>query len=125
MIIRKTLQIIIFLVTLMSFSYSQNLPKYFKLDHHAVLAKINDSGPSGNDVEDIVALGDTIWIVTARGLNMSTDNGNSWKSFYDTETFGTEGVYTIGYDKYNKTFWASTGHNIDYQGSHTKPFRFY
>jgi hypothetical protein len=117
MIIRKTLQIIIFLVTLMSFSYSQNLPKYFKLDHHAVLAKINDSGPSGNDVEDIVALGDTIWIVTARGLNMSTDNGNSWKSFYESETFGTEGVYTIGYDKYNKTFWASTGHTIDFQGS--------
>ena len=111
-----SLTTILFILVFFSISDSQNLPKYYKLDRTVPLTKSNSSNPSGNEVQDIVTVGDTIWIVTAKGLNMSTDNGNSWKSFYDTETFGTEGVYTIGYDKYDKTFWASTGHNIDFQG---------
>jgi hypothetical protein len=70
-------------------------------------------------VQDIVSIGDTLWISTSKGLSMSSDAGLSWENFYQKDPFSTEGIYAIGYDKYNGTVWVSTGHEIDIQGGPT------
>lgn len=65
-----SLTTILFILLFLSISNSQNIPKYYKLDHTGSLTKRNNGNPSGNEVQDIVTIGDTIWIVTAKGLNM-------------------------------------------------------
>lgn len=94
---------------------AQSAPYHYTLQGEKNLSKINtEYTPSSNSISDIIALGDTVWLGTSKGVNLSTDRGATWKSFYNTPDFGTESISAIGYR--NGTFWAATAHSIDKDG---------
>lgn len=87
--------------------YPQFQPNTFKLLKKNEIRKHFITGdPGSNSIGRIAALGDTVWLGTGNGVSITTDNGESWTN----KTFGTEGIAAIGYDKYHRIFWASTGH---------------
>jgi len=95
--------------------FAQSLVKSFEL------GKINDGtfvgseNPASNSINDILAVGDTIWLGTSKGLSQSTDNGATWKNYYNTSAFGTESVTALLYAK--GVIFASTAHSIDKEGN--------
>ena len=98
--------------------FSQSQPYTYKLLNSNELDKSLATGtPLSNSVSDIIAMGDTIWLGTSRGVSLSTDNGESWTNFYGNEAFGSESVPAIAYDKYHHMIWASTAHSKDVSGS--------
>ena len=112
---RITIFLLIFTPVLM---LAQTIPYSFKLMNEGGLEKSLLSGnPLSNSITDIIALGDTIWLGTGNGVSLSTDNGETWTNFYNDETFGTESIPAIGYDKYHHIFWAATAHSKDVSGS--------
>jgi len=92
---------------------AQELPANFNSAERS-LSKTSDSTPASNSVERILINGTTIWLGTGSGLSKSTDNGNSWTNYYNTQEFGEEGVSAIGY--YNGIIWAATWHSINDNG---------
>jgi hypothetical protein len=74
---------------------------------------LNSLNPVSNSILDIIAMGDTVWLGTSRGVSVSFDGGNNWTNFYDTEPFGTDNVSTIGYDNYTGTFWSATAETVE------------
>ena len=93
-------------------------PDSYKLLKDKGLDKILETRtPLSNSVSDIIALGDTVWLGTSRGVSLSTDNGESWTNFFGNEAFGSESVPAIAYDKYHDVIWASTAHSKDVSGS--------
>lgn len=114
----KNSLIIFFTIFFTSNIFSQNLPKTFYLSKEKKLSKtavpFEDPNPAGNNISDIIAIGDTVWLGTSRGLSLSTDRGNSWKNFFGSEDFGTESISAMGYN--NGIFWAATAHSKDVEG---------
>ncbi len=107
--------ILIILFPVILFSQS---PDTYKLSGDKDLGKILETRtPVSNSVNGIIAMGDTVWLGTSRGVSLSTDNGESWTNFYGSETFGSESVSAIAYDKYHDAIWASTAHSKDINGS--------
>ncbi len=99
---------ILFLVIISAnFVYSQLLPKDFRFGKNS-LSKTEDVLPTSNNIEDILIVGDTVWLATGNGLSRSTDNGETWTNYFGTEAFGSESVATLGY--YKGTIWVSTWH---------------
>lgn len=107
---KKLILAIIGLATIIS---AQRLPEEYELNSSG-FKKINDGNPAGNSIEDIVVVGDTIWLATGNGLSRSIDRGATWKNYYDTEPFGTEGISRIAYN--NGTIWAATWHLEEREG---------
>jgi hypothetical protein len=93
---------------------AQTLPRTIYLTGEDKLKKTIAENPSGNAVFNILTIGDTIWLGTSRGVNLSTDNGTNWQSFYGSSAFGTEEISAIGYD--NGLFLAGTWHPEDLNG---------
>ncbi len=89
---------------------------YFMLKEKSLLGKISDETPASNSINDILIVGDTIWLATSRGLSKSTDNGNSWINYYQTSAFGTESVSALAYDYTTYTIFASTAHSTEVGG---------
>ncbi len=56
------------------------------------LPKITTSTPVSNSILDIIAIGDTVWLGTSRGVSVSFDRGANWTNFYGTSPFGTDNV---------------------------------
>ncbi len=69
-----------------------------------------DETPLSNTIEDIIVVGDTIWLGTSKGVSRSFDRGITWK----TIPFGDEGISAIGYN--NGTIWAATWHFTEQLG---------
>lgn len=116
----KRLTLFVFLIPV--YLYSQSGPYTYKLQNDNGLHKLTeDRTPLSNSISDIIANGDTIWLGTTRGVSLSTDNGDTWTTFYGDETFGSESVPAIGFDKYHNRFWASTAHTKDVGGGTTLP----
>lgn len=112
----KSLTIILLLI-FSALLFSQS-PDTYKLSTDKGIGKILETRtPLSNSVSDIIALGDTVWLGTSRGVSLSTDNGESWTNFYGNEAFGSESVPAIAYDKYHDVIWASTAHSKDINGS--------
>ncbi len=90
--------------------FSQAVPHDFHLKSFAkTLSKsLTDTTPLGNGISDIVVVGDTILIGTGKGLSISTDNGDSWENYYQTNNFGTDAIASVNYNKFTNTIWAST-----------------
>ena len=93
---------------------AQKLPEVFELGGNS-LRKIQDENPGGNSIEEIVVVGDTIWLATGEGLSRSIDNGDSWTNYYGSEEFGTEQVSTLLYK--NGIIYAATWHSEEVAGS--------
>ena len=106
------------LITLFPVLLYSQIPDSYNLLNDKGLGKIVETRtPLSNSVSDIIAMGDTVWLGTSRGVSFSTDNGESWTNFYGNEAFGSESVPAIAYDKYHDVIWASTAHSKDVNGS--------
>lgn len=79
-------------------------------------AKVQTANPASNSINDILVVGDTIWLATSRGLSKSIDNGTSWVNYYGDNIFGTESVTALAYDYATHTIWASTAHSTEVSG---------
>ena len=77
------------------------------------LQKTTSVNPVSNSILDIIAIGDTVWLGTSRGVSVSYDRGVSWTNFYNSSPFGTDNVSAIGYDKYTGMFWAATAKSVE------------
>lgn len=97
-------------------SLAQYRPENYQIGITNKLQKIADNNPASNSISDIIALGDTVWLGTSRGVSLSTSRGDSWTNFYGTPAFGNESISAIGFDKSSGTFWAATAHSIDKDG---------
>ena len=106
------------LITLLLFT-TGNLLAQIMLDsyhinqEHKSLSKINSSNPLSNSILDVIAIGNTVWLGTSRGVSVSFDRGESWKNFFGTSPFGNDNVSAIGYDDSTFTFWAATARTVE------------
>jgi len=92
---------------------------YSLIRDNEIINKISDSNPTSNSIGDIIALGDTVWLGTSRGVSVSFDRGENWTNFYGTSPFGNDNVSVIGYD--NGTLWAATATTAEAPGGGTVP----
>ncbi len=96
-------------------SIAQNVPGNFYLkSDNKTISKVSDENPSGNSISDIITVGDTIWVGTGNGVSVSYDNGENWKNFYGTNTFGDASISGMGY--YNGMLWVATAGNTTDNG---------
>ena len=104
--------LLIFLIFFIGNLYSQITPESYSLiQSENLLLKGSSSNPLSNSILDIIAIGDTVWLGTSRGVSVSFDRGESWDNFYGTSVFGTDNISAIGYD--NGTFWAATATTVE------------
>jgi len=85
------------LVTVLLFT-TCNLLAQITLDSYHIkqerksLSKIISSNPLSNSILDVIAIGDTVWLGTSRGVSVSFDRGESWTNFFGTSPFGNDNV---------------------------------
>jgi hypothetical protein len=117
------MKIITLFVNIIFCSYliiAQSFPETYKLfTEEKSLGKTLSSTPKSNSIIDIIALGDTIWLGTSRGVSLSTNRGESWTNFYGRSDFGTDNVSAIGY--YNGVFWCATAKSVEVPGGQRLP----
>lgn len=107
-----------FILLALTIAYGQNKTfNYRLLSEMKGLAKAADYAPVSNTINDILTIGDTVWLATSRGLSKTTDNGASWTNYYGTDAFGSESVSALAYDKATHSIWASLAHSTDANGS--------
>jgi hypothetical protein len=108
----------IFLTLLLaSLAFAQvNVLTYKLSGEKSRLAKVSDSNPGSNGINTILAVGDTVWIASSRGLSKTTDDGASWTNFYGSSAFGTESVSALAYDYTTHSIWAAIAHSTDVSG---------
>ncbi len=95
-----------------NFVLAQVMPgNYNLIQDGKSISKINSKTPLSNSILDIIAIGDTVWLGTSRGVSVSFDRGESWTNFFGTSPFGNDNVSAIGYD--NGTFWAATARTVE------------
>ncbi len=96
---------------------AQERPSHFYFPYELkALRKYNDDTPASNSINDILVVGDTVWIATSRGLSKSTNDGVNWTNYYNDEAFGTESVSSLAYDQVTHSIWASLAHSVDKGG---------
>jgi hypothetical protein len=84
---------------------------YYLTEDGKVLLKSSANTPLSNSILDILAIGDTVWLGTSRGVSVSFDRGESWDNFFGNSVFGTDNISAIGYD--NGTLWAATATSVE------------
>ena len=88
--------------------FSQLLSEHsYKLE--TMHLETNSTTPLSNSVTDIVTSGSTIWLGTGKGLSRSTDNGATWRNYYNTSDFGQEDISAIAV--HNNEVWVATAHS--------------
>ncbi|NWF49608.1 MAG: hypothetical protein HXY49_03605 [Ignavibacteriaceae bacterium] len=113
----KIFSIVLLLLLSIKYLYAQSFPVNYKSVEELSLQKISETlndNPASNSISDIIALGDTVWLGTSRGVSLSTDGGISWKNFYGSSAFGDQSISAIGYN--NGTFWAATARSVEING---------
>jgi hypothetical protein len=111
----KKIFILFIIITIGKLSFAQIHPRTFYLGKNkAVQNTAADANPNGNSIDDIIAMGDTIWVGTDNGVSLSTNGGNSWTNFSSTSDFHGEGESAMGYN--NGVFWAATAHTSEING---------
>lgn len=117
---KTTFSFLIFTIIFSVNLFAQSVPDNFYLQSDkSELTKINSANPLSNSITDIIAIGDTIWLGTSRGVSLSTDNGENWTNFYGRPEFGTDNVSAIGYNK--GVFWCATAKSTEVTGGQTLP----
>ncbi len=107
---KKILLILFFPVIL----WAQLSPENYLLSGEK-LYKQAASSPKSNSILDILVIGDTIWLGTSRGLSRSTDNGISWKNYYEQNEFGRASISALAYG--NGIIWAALGNTVNINGN--------
>ncbi|MFA5803512.1 MAG: hypothetical protein WC879_02610 [Melioribacteraceae bacterium] len=95
--------------------YGQSVLKTFELKNFDNTSVFESETPASNSINDILVVGDTIWLGTSKGLSQSTDKGTTWKNYFNTSVFGTESVTALLYTK--GVIFASTAHSIEKDGN--------
>jgi len=103
--------IILFLMAFGSLLAQVTPDGYYLSTDGKTLLKTNSTNPLSNSILDIIAIGDTVWLGTTRGVSVSFDRGESWTNFFGIPEFGTDNISAIGYDK--GTFWAATARTVE------------
>ncbi len=112
--------ITIFLIFISLNALSQQRPESFKLPNDEnYFSKTTSSNPVSNSILDIIAVGDTVWLGTSRGVSVSFDRGVNWTNFYGTSPFGTDNISALGYN--NGVVWAATATSVEGTGGGTVP----
>lgn len=113
------IKVIIVLVLLSKINYGQFKPESFSLFGDDKIYKTTDLTPASNSISDIVTIpnSDIVWLGTSRGLSLSTDRGNTWKNFYNTEPFGNVSISSVAYNKYDGSLWVATAKSVEVSGS--------
>ncbi len=108
--IKKYFYSAILILIFSNFVFSQMVPNDFHLKSNAkTLGKtLTSTTPLGNGISDIVVIGDTILVGTGKGISISSDNGDSWENYYQTNNFGTDAIASVNYNHYDGTIWVST-----------------
>lgn len=84
---------------------------YYLSTDGKTLHKTNSTNPLSNSILDVIAIGDTVWLGTSRGVSVSFNRGESWTNFFGTSPFVNDNVSAIGYD--NGIFWAATAQTVE------------
>ena len=69
---------------------------YHLTEERKSTSKINNSNPLSNSILDIIAIGDTVWLGTSRGVSVSFDRGENWTNLFGTNLFGDDNISAIG-----------------------------
>jgi len=102
----------VFFIFLAGNLFGQVSPEHYYLTaDEKVVFKGSSSNPLSNSILDIIAIGDTVWLGTSRGVSVSFDRGDSWDNFFGSSVFGTHNISAIGYD--NGTLWAATATTVE------------
>ena len=112
--IKKYIPSIIIVFILSNFVYAQTIPNDFHLNEAKNLSKsLASATPLSNSISDIFTIGDTILLGTSRGLSISTNNGDTWENYYQTNDFAEDGVSTVSYNKFTNTIWVATARSFN------------
>jgi photosystem II stability/assembly factor-like uncharacterized protein len=60
-----------------------------------------------NSVSHTLAIGDTLWLGTGKGLSRSVNHGQSWEDFRQVSEFANPGIFSLAVE--GDTIWSSTG----------------
>ncbi|MFC2133334.1 hypothetical protein ACFLTH_01850 [Bacteroidota bacterium] len=93
---------------------AQSRDSYSLLNISQMLNDI-DLLPSSNSIEEILVVGDTIWLASSRGLSKSGDDGESWTNYGELEEFDGEFTSTVEYN--NGIIWTATLHVDEIDGT--------
>lgn len=97
-------------------AFAQSPSGYLIPTDEGFAKQLLDENPLSNGINDILLVGDTLWLATTRGLSRSTDKGATWKNYYESPSFGTESITALAYDFQTGTIWASTAHTREITG---------
>ncbi|MBU1100446.1 MAG: hypothetical protein KKA84_08595 [Bacteroidetes bacterium] len=112
-------KIILIMFLLSTALYSQSVPMDYSLSASRVF-KTQDASPNSNVIDDIVIVGDTIFLATGNGVSISTDDGESWNNFGDIPEF--EGVYGSRLTYKNGVLYVGVWHSEEILGGSEEPF---
>ncbi len=93
--------------------FAQLTPINFRLKNGNI-SKVNNATPNSNSITDILTVNQTIWLGTSKGLNKSTDGGQSWINYSGNKVFNGEPVISIAYG--DSIIWVATGHTEEING---------
>ncbi len=96
--------------------FPQSIPYDFDYSKPLNQSAATEGTPVGNSVSAMLAVGDTLWIGTSRGLSRSTDNGVSWVNYYDTQGFGKHSISAIAHDPVTSTMWVALAKTVETLG---------
>ncbi len=112
--IRDSVYLLVTLACGLNFVNAQAFnPDSYRLEK--VQASSGSVTPLSNSVTDIVVSGSTIWLGTGKGLSRSTDNGTTWRNYYNTPEFGQEDISAIAV--HNNEVWVATAHSKEVDGN--------
>lgn len=67
-----------------------------------------DVTQQSNTIEKILIQNNVIWLASSKGLSKSTDTGNTWTNYYNSNDFKKENVSFVAFGL--NAIWASTWH---------------
>ncbi len=99
---------ILLILVLPLFVFAQFKPVQFDFSHKKLAKISSDKTPLGNSINDILVMGDTVWVATSKGLSVTFNGGSSWQNFYGSDTFGSESAIALEFS--NGVLYVTTGH---------------
>jgi len=107
---REILLIILLVAGFSTYLNAQSIPANYGMEGR--LKKVKDLTPASNTIDRILIQGkNNIWLGTSRGLSRSTDNGTSWKNYYNSKEFSTHSISAVAEGL--GAVWAATWYYVE------------